>query len=229
MEKPRTTPEEELLSLIQEGEGFGKAKPKRRKRKHFSSGALRRLFKAPLYLYESFYDFAKKTLNKFRGDGQAGLKPAISVMLIVAIILLVYLVVDFGLDRPDISRIERRSFLDKPEYVIDPVKLDSRTFLSYLAMVKRRDIFSPFTLVETQVEDKQEPREDLRQTARELSSELRLVGILLSPEPQAMVEDRRTNETFFLKEGDIVNKLEIQEILSDRVILNYQGESIELL
>jgi type II secretory pathway component PulC len=43
-----------------------------------------------------------------------------------------------------------------------------------------------------------------------------------------MIEDKKASNTYFLKTGDTINKMKIEEILKDRVILNYAGQRIEL-
>ncbi len=226
MAKAKNTPEEELLNLIQEGKKFTKVKHKPRKEKAFSFFKVGRIVKAPLYAYSA----VKRNLGKLKkGAGDESLKPAISVLSLIAVALMGYLLFEFFFNRPDISWIEERPSLERQAYVPARKSPTQRTILSYLAMVQRRNVFSPFIVVDTRVEEEEEEREDLREAAKKLAAKLKLVGILLSPQPRAMVEDLETNETFFLKEGDIVNQLKIKEILSDRIILDYQGETIEML
>jgi hypothetical protein len=50
----------------------------------------------------------------------------------------------------------------------------------------------------------------------------------LGPVPQVMIENKEANETLFLKKGDIINKLTVEDIFQDRVVLSYEGETVEL-
>ena len=57
---------------------------------------------------------------------------------------------------------------------------------------------------------------------------LKLVGVVLDQEPQAIVENRRTRQTLFLRRGDRVEGAVVKEILEGKVILTYAGQSVEL-
>jgi type II secretory pathway component PulC len=58
---------------------------------------------------------------------------------------------------------------------------------------------------------------------------LRLAGIAWSDNPDAMIENIETNETYFLKQDDLINgKLKIEAIFRNKVILSYQGDQAEL-
>jgi hypothetical protein len=57
---------------------------------------------------------------------------------------------------------------------------------------------------------------------------LRLVGIITEKPPQAIIEDMQNKQTLFLGEGEMIGKMQVQQILSDRVILVYDGQSVTL-
>jgi len=44
-----------------------------------------------------------------------------------------------------------------------------------------------------------------------------------------MIESKKTNQTYFLKKGETINGLKIEEILTNKVILSYEGEKGELI
>ena len=59
-------------------------------------------------------------------------------------------------------------------------------------------------------------------------ADLKLVGISLSPEPIAMIEQVSTQQTYFLKPGDLIGQAMVKEILSDRVVLHVGDQDMDL-
>ncbi len=96
----------------------------------------------------------------------------------------------------------------------------------YLEKISQRDIFKP----------KQEKIEKVQQqqaysTIHETIKTLRLVGISPSEEENenyAMIEDTKTQGTFFLKEGQTIAGLSIVKITQDKVILSDGTNNEEL-
>jgi hypothetical protein len=222
MAKTGHTPEEQLLSLIEEGKDFAHLKHKRKK---LTFGGIGTIWKLPSFIYKKI----KAKLSRLKsGTGEADLKPIINVLLTIAIALSGYLIIDFVFGYPDMSHVYERPLPVRQVQPYDPAGT-GRTFLSYLAMVQRRNIFFPVQIQDMQQVDDEKQKQEIRQTINELSANLRLAGIALTPDLQAMIENKETGETLFLKKGDIINRLTIQEIFADRVILSYDGETIELL
>jgi hypothetical protein len=54
------------------------------------------------------------------------------------------------------------------------------------------------------------------------------VGISWSDDPDVMIEDTKTQRTFFLKKGQMIDDIKLEAVFKDKVILNYLGEEIEL-
>ena len=54
------------------------------------------------------------------------------------------------------------------------------------------------------------------------------MGIVPGDEPQAIIEDKKSGQTFFLKEGEKILNMEIEKISTGKVLLNYDGETITL-
>ena len=63
---------------------------------------------------------------------------------------------------------------------------------------------------------------------KEALKNFRLVGIILDKQPQAVIEDKTTNTTYFLGKGESLNNLKVKEILESKVIIVYGSEEIEL-
>ena len=91
-------------------------------------------------------------------------------------------------------------------------------------MVQRRDIFSPVKL--RSVEN---PEDETKKALVTLVKDLRLVGISWGKDPQVIIEDTKDNKTYFLKAGDPISKFKIDTILKDKVILDADGQKMELM
>lgn len=75
-----------------------------------------------------------------------------------------------------------------------------------------------------------EPGGALSAAAITLASRLTLMGIVSGAPPQAIIEDAQTNKTYFVTEGQrIVGGAVLREVLDNRVLLELNGERIELM
>ena len=65
--------------------------------------------------------------------------------------------------------------------------------------------------------------------AKSLSARLSLTGVVAGDPPQAIIEDTETQKTYFVTVGQtVVEGAVVEQILDQRVVLNLQGEKIEL-
>jgi len=69
-------------------------------------------------------------------------------------------------------------------------------------------------------------------TARSLSDtdllkEISLVGIIGGDDPQAAIEDKTIQKTYYLKKGQFIRQFQIKDILDGKVILGYRGQRFE--
>ena len=60
------------------------------------------------------------------------------------------------------------------------------------------------------------------------AASLKLVGISWSSDPDAIVEDTKSNQTYFVKEGNMIGEGKVQAIFKDKLILKYGDREIEL-
>ena len=63
----------------------------------------------------------------------------------------------------------------------------------------------------------------------EISANLSLIGIIAGDKPQAIVEDKKTGKSYFLYKGGSAGQAKIMEIMEDRVVMEYGGETFELV
>ncbi|MCX5697210.1 MAG: hypothetical protein NTU54_04485 [Candidatus Omnitrophica bacterium] len=59
-------------------------------------------------------------------------------------------------------------------------------------------------------------------------STLKLVGILWSNTPQAMIEDSAQQKTFLVSAGDVIGNIKVKQIMRDRAILIVDGQEQEI-
>lgn len=59
-------------------------------------------------------------------------------------------------------------------------------------------------------------------------SNFKLVGILWSDNPQAMIENTKDQKTYFVSKGDTIGELEVKNIFGDKVIVGKGSEEWEL-
>jgi len=51
---------------------------------------------------------------------------------------------------------------------------------------------------------------------------------MLDKDPKAIIEDKKINQTLFLSVGDKINGAAVLEIQENKVILDFDGQKIEL-
>lgn len=122
------------------------------------------------------------------------------------------------------SQLTVRRPLTPPPAAIPLRALDEfKPFLQYAEIFKKREIFkiyerpSPFVAPAAP-----------RATLTELASSLSLSGILFGKEPQAIIEDKKTGKTYFLKKGEYLHNIKIDEIQRGKVRLRLDSETLEL-
>jgi len=59
-------------------------------------------------------------------------------------------------------------------------------------------------------------------------SKLKLQGIVSGVTPQAIIEDTKTGQVYFLSPGEYIGEIELKEILPGKVKLNFYGQEAEL-
>ncbi|MBI4972424.1 MAG: hypothetical protein HZC16_01225 [Candidatus Omnitrophica bacterium] len=62
----------------------------------------------------------------------------------------------------------------------------------------------------------------------DLIKNINLVGIISGENPQAVIEDKNTQKTFYLSKGQFMGEFQVKEIKEGKVILDYKGQSYEL-
>jgi hypothetical protein len=215
MAKKRPTPEEQLLDLIEKGETVPTQGIKRRK-----AAFLKRF-------WLSFKAGISGIIKRLKdGLKEPNLKVLNRIFLIICLGLIAYSVTDFIFKRPDINKVYRNAqlMIRKIKNSKIPSLVEQHPFLHYFEMVRRRNIFSPVVLKE------EEKKPEVKKVSLDsLAKDLKLVGISWGKNPIVMIEDSKAKKTYFLKKGEMINEFKIDNILTDRVILSFGGETIQLM
>ena len=180
--------------------------------------------------------FIGELINMLRHPGQHSSGPRemgvglVNKALLAAIVLIIaYFVSDFSSGMKAAQRPIQFRQPRAPESqgafvsIADAIKDISQ----YVTVVSARNIFQPF---ERKVEEiaAAEAVPEPNQVINEKISTLKLVGISWLDSPDTvtvMIEDTETQVTHFLKRGDDLKGLVVDNIYTDRVDLSYQGET----
>jgi len=119
-------------------------------------------------------------------------------------------------DEPDKQAQKPKKVDEKPLQ-----RKDTASFTDYQDLLKKKSIFvSPVSRNRTKISQPS--------SLQELIKGLKLVGIVPGDEPQAIIEDKKSGQTFFLKEGEEIQNMKIEKISTGKVLLSYDGETITL-
>jgi len=106
----------------------------------------------------------------------------------------------------------------------EEVVLDTKDYASYSSEISGKRLFSPTIEENITASPKgtQTPEEDM-------SGNLILVGIIQGDNPQAVIEDKKGQKTYYLSVNQSFNGFTIEEITAGKVILDYGGRKITLV
>ena len=199
------TPEERLLKIIEKKGTSVDSGEKEIQRQ-----------KANLERKRWFFSFKNMRFSDLSLEPPAFTLQFVNKMLIIAAILFTLIFVfDFLRDKVNL----RKHFAlvtGVPTISKVKIKKDSELKISLATALKETRTRNMFTLTpETIFEEKKEKNEKIRKDIRDL----KLVGILWSNSPQAMVEDVKNSKTYLLSVGDVINRWTVSKIDRDKVIL----------
>ncbi len=113
-----------------------------------------------------------------------------------------------------------------PPGMVDPVPMVPQPLdVPSLAQSASPALFAPSSLPT----DGSKPRTGMSDTAKRLASRLTLMGIMAGDPAQAIIEDTETKKSYFVSTGQlVVEGAVLEQVLENRVILDLDGEKIEL-
>lgn len=96
----------------------------------------------------------------------------------------------------------------------------SKPFSFYVTAVSQRDIFSAPRRQENKIITVKGDADSIK--------DINLVGIIFGKTPQAVIENKKTKETYTLSKGETIGEFQLEEIQQGKVILNSNERKYEL-
>jgi type II secretory pathway component PulC len=62
----------------------------------------------------------------------------------------------------------------------------------------------------------------------DLVKDINLVGIITGDNPQAIIEDKKAQKTYYLNKGQYIGEFLVEDIQEGKIILNFNGQRFEL-
>lgn len=102
----------------------------------------------------------------------------------------------------------------------------------YLQQISARDIFqdeSKAVKRKQKQEEGKKPSVIIEEQQKNLAEDFALVGISWSSNPDAIIEDKVSRRTHFVKKGSTIGAgIKVEAIFKDKVVLSFEGEEFEL-
>ncbi len=64
--------------------------------------------------------------------------------------------------------------------------------------------------------------------AADAAKNITLIGIIQKDNPQAIIEDKKAQKTYYLTKGQSLGEFQVESIEAEKVIINYRGQRFEL-
>ncbi|MFH1360899.1 MAG: hypothetical protein ABIJ41_07730 [Candidatus Omnitrophota bacterium] len=143
-------------------------------------------------------------------------------LILLSFLLAGYIGYQLLLDRKDINPLLAESKQDVPLQDVKILLPEAKPFSVYASEISQRNIFeSPLE------RDKTQTPVTLSSKA-ELTKNLRLVGIVLAENSEAIIEDLETKNTVFLHIGESIRGAVLEEIQESKIIFTIEDEKVEL-
>jgi len=201
------TPEEKLLKIIENPEIEKRRTPLGIKERVVEIKAVGAWFKG--------LHIDKNTLKYIN------LRMANKIVAVLCGFLTIFLVFDFIVAGSNLKKRLKEVITAEATPTIDEKKLSTPpiNIAEVLAQTRERNIF-------TFLPSKTEPV--IATDVFLVISNLKLVGVIWSDNPQAMIEDTKEQRTYLLNTGEQMGKIKIKKIFRDKVILDIEGQEKEL-
>jgi type II secretory pathway component PulC len=208
MTQEKISAEEKLLQMIQNG---GES-PLPKKRSFF--GGLRQKLRLAFRRGESH-----PSPKRAKASMPARLNRTLSLS---SVLVMSFSVANIFFFKPDIGKLHGRVAETLP--VQEHPNLNPLPMEEILASIADRSLFQPGAV-------EPEPKESSSAAASPsgVLENLKLVGIAWGAISEAMIREVKEGRTFFLKEGEQIMGVVVKEILKDRVIVEHEGQTKELM
>ncbi len=166
----------------------------------------------------------KADLFKHRAFDPHNLKRLSRYMTVIAVLMALYLIIDILMVKPSRSAVSMISG-SSASGVTQPLAqsampLEMKGYAYYSNKISGRNIFTANAYTET---------DGLSGTGEPADDSIGLVGIIPGNDPQAIIEDKKSQQTYYLKKGQAVNGITVEDIDGGRVSLDCRGKKMTLL
>ena len=138
------------------------------------------------------------------------------------IISCVYLAASFFYPWPGAREIKPVEVAKEKGMEMKPGMVEAKPYEYYLEGIKGKQIFGSSSGAE--------PEKPQAQTAidADMIKDINLVGIIAGENPQAIIEDKKTQKTYYVSKGQNVGAFQVEEIQEGKVTLNYMSKKFDL-
>jgi len=164
------------------------------------------------------------------GDSLGIFKAVDKVLIAAIIVLLGYLLYNFKFGKQETVTISLEETTSSSETVapVIPTAVEPQPFSYYAEKMGGRNIFD--SAPGQTVTPDQLPLEVMApQPLPDITTKLKIVGIVLDKNAEVILEDLEEQKTYFLRKGDRIRDAVVQEIEEGKVILIYNNQTIELV
>ncbi|MCM8781664.1 MAG: hypothetical protein NC828_01200 [Candidatus Omnitrophica bacterium] len=132
-------------------------------------------------------------------------------------------------------------FFKRPESAIKNLEAKIKFQMESPNQIEKESISQPFSYFAEQVGSKTifapavteeiTPKISVEEGPKleDVKAQLNLLGVISGDNPQAIIEDKKTQKTYFLNRGSMFDDVVVKDILENKVILIYKEEEFELV
>lgn len=241
-----TTPEERLLRLIKRKKTSSEGATEEKKGVSERKGRSPERSERPAERSDRFAE--RKQEPPAKDDKKEGIprrlspKPAFEktkesiigdipkILIILSIGLVIYLIADFLFITPyfrhkidtiniqpaQTDRVEGEAAIPPED---EPKEEPAKPYSYYSKDIENRNIFKPLG---------RSGKKGATEGTMSIKENLNLIGIIAGEELQAAIEDKSSGKTYFVYKGEYIDDILVEDILENKVILDFRGERFEL-
>lgn len=107
-------------------------------------------------------------------------------------------------------------------------KEEIKSYEYYQGEIKNRRIFAAPMQTQELERPMHEEKPVVTINIAELAKDLSLLGIIFGDNPQAIIEDKKSQRTYYVSKGQFIGEFQIEDVQEKKVILNCHGQKFEL-
>jgi hypothetical protein len=147
--------------------------------------------------------------------------------VIVTALIAIYLILDLIFVSPSrkAASLIARASVSRPLVLPEGKRMpiETKGYSYYSNRMSGRNIFGGSSYLQTESQDS-----GIESSAEISGGNIGLVGIIPGNNPQAIVEDKKNQKTYYLLKGQSINGITVEDINEDKVALEYRGKKMTL-